>query len=152
MLFTFTAAVAVRCLNVPTNQLLNILSMPLLSHPCCNWKEQSERRGFPQQSWPETCFPPAKSHLLLAAHHPSAVLIQQFIINIIFRQFTSGSQARARPHAPGGTSEACWTRGWDGNSSGWACCCARGAVQWPRSHCVQPAVLFTAWQAVCVLS
>lgn len=97
MLFKFTAVTAVKCLNAPTKQLLNILSMPLLSHPCCNREEQSERHRFSQQSRPKTCFPLAKSHLLPAVHHPSAVLMQQFIINIIFRQFTSGIQARAQP-------------------------------------------------------
>lgn len=127
MLFKFTAVTGVKCLKVPTNQLLNILSMPLLSHPCCNREEQSERRGFPQHSWPKTCFLVAKSHLLIAVHHPSAVLIQHFIINIIVRQFTAGIQAGAHPHSPGGTSEACWMQGWDGSrdSWGWACCCAR---------------------------
>lgn len=112
MLFKFTAVTAVKYLNVRMNHLLNILSMLLLSHPCCSREEQSERRGFPQQSWPKMCFPLAKSHLLLAVHHPSAVLIQQFIINFIFRRFIPGIQAGAQPHSPGGTSEVC--RGWEG--------------------------------------
>lgn len=131
MLFKFTAVTAEKCLNVPTNQLLNILSMLLLSHSCCNREEQSERRGFPQQSWPKTRFPPAKSHLLLAVHHPSAVSIQQFIINIIFRRFISGIQARAQPHSPGGTSEACRTRGWEGMCSWGAGACEAGLAAVP---------------------
>lgn len=92
MLFKFTAVTAEKCLNVPTNQLLNILSMLLLSHSCCNREEQSERRGFPQQSWPKTCFPPPNPTSFLQFITPQLCRYNSLLLTL----FSDGSFQESR--------------------------------------------------------
>lgn len=113
--------------------------------------ERSNQRDadFRSKAGQRRVFPRPNPTSFLQFITPSAVLIQQFIINIIFRRFISGIQARAQPHSPGGTSEACRTRGWEGMCSWGAGACEAGLAAVPGCSAVTQVSLRAAWCPAC---
>lgn len=100
MLFKFTAVTAIKGLNVPMNQLLNILISH--QHYFTNTPAVAERSntGFSGKAGQRSLLPRPIPTYLPAVRHPSAMLIQGFIINsyfqaVHFRKPGYGSAPRA---------------------------------------------------------